>query len=175
MLLTAEFIREVQAAGWDIVAADTESVWAGCPRGGCNLRLRIKAGSSIPSVCRSTPLLPEIVVKSHVNDARPALRDRRVELGLSIKDVEDCSGIAADHLAKMEKDDPSKLPNILTFVDLANSLGYDVVLRPSAAGLPPITIGRIIETRPIQERRKIHFKAFGRIRKGRAAALLPKP
>jgi transcriptional regulator with XRE-family HTH domain len=174
-VLTPEFMKDVQGAGWNIIAADVESVWVGCPRGGCNLRLRIKAGSSIPTVCRAKAPLPEIVVNSYLDDARPAMRDRRAELGLTIRDVEDISGIAPDHLAKMEKDDPSRIPNILTFVDQVKSLGYDLVLRPSESGLPPVTIGRIIETRPIQERRKKMFRAFGRIRKGRATALLPKP
>lgn len=174
-VLTTGFVKDVQGAGWNVIASDVESVWVGCPRGGCNLRLRIKAGSSIPTVCRAKAPLPEIVVNSYLNDARPALRERRVELGLTIKDVEDVSGIAPDHLAKMEKDNPSKVPNILTFIEQAQALGYDLVLRPSDAGLPPVTIGRIVETRPIQEKRKNHMKAFARIRKGRATALLPKP
>ena len=174
-VLTTGFVRDVQGAGCNVIAADEGSVWVGCPRGGCNLRLRIKAGSAIPTVCRAKAPLPEIVVNSYINDARPALRERRVELGLTIKDVEEVSGIAGDHLAKMEKDGPSKIPNILTFIEQAKSLGYDLVLRPSDEGLPTVTIGRIIETRPIQEARKTRLRAFARLRKGRATALLPKP
>ena len=173
--LTPEYVREVQAAGWNVIAADMDSVWVGCPRGGCNLRLRLKSGSAIPSVCRTIAPMPEIVIRDWFNDFRPALRERRQELGLNIKDTEDVSGIATDHLAKMEKDDPSKVPNIMTAIYHANALGYELVLRPRSEGLPLMTINRIIETRPIQERRKVHFRHFGRVRKGRAVAALPKP
>lgn len=171
--MDGEYLRAVQAAGWMIVAVETDSVWIGCPRAGCNLKTRLKSGGHIPAVCRTDPPLPEIPVVGYLNDARPALRERRQQLGLTIRDTEDVSGIADDHLAKMEKDDPSKIPNILTFVDWAASMGYDVVLRPSV--LPPVTIARIVETREALERRKAHFRHFGRVRKGRAVAALPKP
>lgn len=173
MQVTPEYIRRVQDAGWHVVAADLESVWIGCPRGGCNLRTRLKAGGAIPTVCRSAPPIATITVDDYMRVARPALRDRRQQLGLTIKDVEEVSGIADDHLAKMEKDDPSKIPNILTFIDWARSLGFQLVLVPDA--MPQVTITKIAETREAQERRKSVYRHFGRVRKGRAVAALPKP
>jgi transcriptional regulator with XRE-family HTH domain len=173
MKVTPDFIRQVQDAGWHIVAADTDSVWIGCPRGGCNLRTRIKAGSSIPRTCRSEAPVGMIEVDDYVNVARPALRERRQQLGLTIKDIEEVSGIADDHLAKMQKENPSKIPNILTFTDWARSLGFKLVLIP--AELPQVTINKIVETRPAQERRRIVYRQFAKIRKGRGVAALPKP
>lgn len=173
MKVTPDFIRQVQDAGWHIVAADVESVWIGCPRGGCNLRTRLKAGSAIPRTCRSEAPVGMIEVDDYLNGARPSLRKRREQLGLTIKDVEEVSGIAGDHLAKIEKDDPSKIPNILTFTDWARSLGFKMVLIP--AELPQVTLNVIVETRPAQARRSIVYRQFARIRKGRGVAALPKP
>ncbi len=168
-----KFLARVQAAGWVIRQVETEKVWCGCPRAGCNLRFQISKGGHIPSICHPEDALPVIWCDSFINDARPALRERREMLGLTIKDAEDCSGIAGDHLAKFEKDEPSKIPNILTFIDLCNSLGYRVALHP--VGLPQVTLGRIADTREALDRRKASFRHFGRFRKGRGAAALPKP
>lgn len=168
-----KFLAKVQAAGWLIRQVETEKVWCGCPRAGCNLRFQISNGGHIPSVCNYEVPLAAITVENFFSDARVELRDRREMLGLTIKDVEDCSGIAGDHLAKFEKDDPTKIPNILTVRDWANTLGYTIMFHPGP--LPPITLARIAETREALERRRASFRHFGRFRKGRGAVALPKP
>jgi transcriptional regulator with XRE-family HTH domain len=148
--LDADFLRAVQRAQWLIKAADEGSVIARCPRAGCTLTVRLSPGNPIPQTCRVGPDLLEKVVQSF-EDARLFLRERREDLALSIRDVEEVAGVATDHLAKWEKDGPSKIPNTETFLEWAASLGYEVVLRP--APLPPVALRAIIETRPLIKRR----------------------
>ena len=173
MSITPEFLRRVQDAGWNIVGVDQVSLWIGCPWAGCGLKTRHKAGSAIPTACRSELPIAEIVLEDYVRQARPALRDRRQQLGLSIKELEYVSGIAGDHLAKMEKNDPSKIPNILTFTDWARTLGFKILLVPDA--MPQVMLTQIAETRAAQDRRRAVSRHFGRVRKGREVAALPKP
>lgn len=165
--ISAEFMREVQSAGWNIVAVTTDAITAGCPRSGCNLRHKIRKGGTVPAVCRTDPPLADVAVTSF-DDARIAMRERREQLWLTIKEVEDAAGLADDYLAKFEKDDPSKIPNAQAFIEWVQSLGFEMVLRPST--LPPRTMRLIEQTRVRGERRLASFRHFGRIRKGRASA-----
>lgn len=160
-----EFLREVQAAGWNIITADETDVWVGCPRAGCNLRHRLREGAAVPATCRPQPVLAEIVVEQF-DDARRAMRSRREELCLSIKDVEEAAGIAGDFLAKFEKDDVVKIPNAITFIEWVQALGYTVVLRPT--GLPPYALRIISDTRKHVVRRKASFRHFNRVRAARS-------
>jgi len=169
MTISAEFLKRVQAAGWNIVTADKEHVWGSCPRAGCNLRVKLRDGAAIPATCRPTPALAEIVVEQF-DDARVAMRARREELCLSIKDVEEAGGIAGDFLAKFEKDEVAKIPNAQTFIEWVQALGYKVVLRP--AELPPYTMRIIEQTRAQVAPRK---KAYAHFRKARKAKALPRP
>lgn len=145
-----KFLKQVQDAKWQIKAAGEDFVVAQCPRAGCNLLVNLKPGGAVPQTCRPGPDLLERVVSSF-EDARLFLRERREDLGLSIRDTEEISGAATDHMAKWEKDSPSKIPNTETFLEWAKALGYDVVLRP--APLPPLALSMIIETRPLIARR----------------------
>ena len=86
------------------------------------------------------------------DDGRVALRDRRVALGLSIREVEECAGAATDHFAKAEKDQPTRIPNIEIFIEWATSLGLELWLVPG--DLPPYTRRVIVETRQVQKARK---------------------
>jgi transcriptional regulator with XRE-family HTH domain len=140
----SSFMAAVQREGWQIKAADGEKVYAACPREGCGLILALKSGQRIPPACSGQSALAEFVVDQW-NDGRLFLRERRQSLHLSITDVEDISGIARDHMAKFEKDNPSKIPNVEAFLLQAQALGYDVVLRPSE--LPRKALAIIAETR----------------------------
>lgn len=148
--MDAAFLRAVQKAQWLIMGADEDHVIARCPRAGCSLTVKLRPGNVIPQTCRSGPDLAETVVGSF-EDARLFLRARREDLGFSIRDIEEIAGVATDHLAKWEKDAPSKIPNTETFLEWAASLGYEVVLRP--VPLPPVALRAIIETRPLLRRR----------------------
>lgn len=157
--MDAKFLRDVQAAQWLIKAVDEDHVVASCPRAGCALTVKLREGAAIPQTCRTGPDLAERVVGSF-EEIRLFLRSRREDLGLAIRDVEEVAGTATDHLAKWEKDGPSKIPNTETFLEWAQSLGYEVVLRPSA--LPPVALRAIVETRPLlrrREKRNRYYKA----------------
>jgi transcriptional regulator with XRE-family HTH domain len=148
--MDAEFLRAVQRAQWLIKAADEDYVIVRCPRAGCTLTVRLSPGNPIPQTCRVGPDLLEKVVQSF-EDARLFLRERREDLALSIRDVEEVAGVATDHMAKWEKDQPTKIPNTETFLEWSGALGFEVVLRPT--GLPPVALRAIIETRPLLKRR----------------------
>ena len=139
-----KFLRDVQAAGWQIRAVDQDKVVAGCPRSGCTLNVNLRNGAKIPETCREGPDLAEVRVRTY-DDARLFLRDRRESLSLTIREVEEVAGAAVDHLAKAEKDNPSKFPNAQLLIEWAASLGYDLVLRP--AMLPGMALRYISDTR----------------------------
>jgi len=148
--MDAEFLRAVQKAQWLIKAAGEDYVMVSCPRAGCNVTLNLTPGGFIPQTCKVGPDLLEKTVGSF-DDVRVFLRTRREDLALSIRDVEEAAGLETDHMAKFEKDNPTKIPNVTTFLEWAGALGYEVVLRPSP--LPHIALRAIIETRPFLKRR----------------------
>lgn len=160
-----KFIKDVQEAGWQIVHVDEASLVMGCPNAGCGLKSRIKVGASIPQTPCATPALAEIKINGF-DDARVFLRERRENLALSIRDVELVAGIAGDFAAKFEKDNPSKYPNVETFIDWVSALGYQIVLRP--ADLPPYTVRIIAETRDKLKSRVIMLPYHRAQRKRRA-------
>lgn len=162
--VTPEFLREVQGGGWLIITADSETVYAGCPRQGCGLQIKLKPGATVPASCRANPDLAEVVIEGF-DDARRAMRARREQLGLSIRNVEEAAGLADDYLAKFEKDDPAKIPNAQSFIEWIQSLGHELVLRPK--GLPPYTMRIISETRDQLRARRQVFNRFGKMRKDR--------
>ena len=140
-----KFLADVERAGWFIQAVDEGSVIAACPRSGCALRTKLKAGTKPPETSRPGPDLASVRMQTFDN-GREFLRDRRVALGLNIKEVEEIAGAATDHLAKAEKDNPSRIPNVEIFLEWATSLGIQVWLVPG--DLPPYTRRVIVETRP---------------------------
>lgn len=146
MTVDVKFLRDVQSAGWVIRAVDQGGVLAGCPRSGCALKVKLRQGARIPDTCRPGPDLAEVTV-GVFDDARVFLRQRRNDLALNIKEVEEVAGITVDYLAKFEKDNPSKIPNAQTFIEWAQSLGYAVVLRPDR--LPVYALRTITDTRAV--------------------------
>ena len=157
-----KFLREVQAANWIIMAADGEKLMARCPRAGCTMSVNLKPGGVIPQTCRAGADLTERVVGSF-EEARLALRERRENLALTIADVEQAAGLADYHIAKSEKDDPSKIPNIETFLNWAGALGFEVVLKP--APLPLLTLRLLAETRH-RVGRRVQRNEISRSRRG---------
>ena len=138
--IDTQFLRAVQDQGWQILDVQPDSVTGACPRMGCKVRAKLQPGASIPKTCGSGAALPEFVIVGY-DEVRRFLRRRREYLGLSQRDAEECAGMAVDHLAKMEKDDPSRIPNIQTFIEWAQTLGYEVVLRPT--DMPLVTLSRL--------------------------------
>lgn len=146
-----KFLREIQAAGWLIKAVDEGIAYGACPRSDCGLTVKLRSGTKIPEACKPGPALAEVLIE-RFDDARIFLRDRRDALLLTIREVEEVAGISVDFLAKFEKDDPSKIPNTQTFIEWAQALGYEVVLRPGT--LPAYALRTISNTRAVAGRRK---------------------
>ena len=144
MTLDPKLLKDVQAAGWLVTSASQEAVIGTCRREGCGFKGSFKAGKKVPSTALVGPGDQEKVVDGF-DDAREFLGARRRSLGLTIAEVEEISGMAQDYLAKFEKDNPSKYPNAITFIEWAQGLGYAVVLRP--AELSPLALRVISETR----------------------------
>ena len=157
------FLREVQNAGWNIEAVTENACIGRCPTLGCSMRALMTEGKQIPQrVVPGSPSL-DIVVESW-DQLKVILKDRREELGLSIREVEEVTGIADDHIAKMEPKNASRQPNVDTLKHWTGGIGYEVVLRPVA--LPPVTLAMIEETRPKYTDRRKRF-ALERQRDGR--------
>lgn len=159
-----KFIKDVQAAGWHIEAATSEFVIAKCPSVGCNLRAKLNQDQHIPQVdpgCRRSFTDRKV---EKFDDIRLILRERRENLALSIREVEEIGGIAVDHLAKMEKDEFTKQPNAQTLIEWAQALGFELVLRP--AELTNYALRTICDTRdkvaPRQKRFTLEARRRGR-------------
>ena len=157
-----DFLRALQSAGWLIKAVDEDKATVSCPRSGCGLNLTYRPGRKIHQSCAKEPTIAECPVRGF-DDARVFLRQRREDLALSIKDVEEVAGMAVDHLAKFEKDDSVRIPNAQIFFEWVQALGYQVVLKP--AELPVYALRIVAESRDKVAMRKRHF----RIRKERRA------
>ena len=155
--MTPDDLKAIQRAGWAIVGADEQSCVVKCTTFGCQMRARFVAGGAVPQ--RSVPAHNWDRVVRSFDDVREVMKDRRQELGLTIPEVEHISGIASDHLAKFEKTDWNRPPNINTLMSWATALGYEVVLRHGE--LPPVTLRWIAETRDKVATRR------GRFEKGR--------
>jgi transcriptional regulator with XRE-family HTH domain len=163
-------IKDVQDAGWLVQAVGDSFCVARCPTAGCSMRALIADGKDIPQ--RVVERGPSIDIPVGGYDAlRRVLRERRRELLLTIKETEIASGIAEDHMAKFERDEWNRQPNVDAMVEWAASLGFEVVLRP--VELPPITLRMIAESRdrvaPRQKRFDLERERDGRpfVRDGR--------
>lgn len=163
-----EFLRKVQQAGWHIEKVTEDAVQAKCPSAGCALRAMLAEGGFVPDCdpARSRDLVDRKV--ETYDDIRLMLRERRESLGLSIREVEEIGGMATDHLAKAEKDDPVKIPNANLLIEWAQSLGFELVLRPT--DMTPYAIRTICDTRGVQERRSRRFDIEAR-RRGKVASV----
>ena len=148
------FLRRVQQSGWRIESVDGDTCTVRCPRAGCDMRARFRAALDVPP--RNLPLHSLDEPVRSFDDARALLKARREELGLTIAEVEHVSGIADDHLAKCERTAFDKMPNVQTFMEWAQALGFDVILRP--AELPPVVLRVISETRDKLPARRRRFE-----------------
>jgi transcriptional regulator with XRE-family HTH domain len=154
-------LKKVQDAGWLIIASDDGGVLARCPSHGCGLKVRIPYGTNVQSCDPGLSRSPTDMPVGSFEDLRLFLQSRREELGLSISEIESISGLSVDHVAKAEKENPARLPNVDTVIYWANALGFEVVLRP--AELSAMALRIIAETRPLQpRRRKLYQRAAHR-------------
>lgn len=158
-----KFLTAVQLAGWTIASVEEDHVIGRCPNSGCGLVAKLSQDAHVPVVdpTRRRPVLDKTVVD--YDDLRTYLRARREDLCLSIRDVEEIAGLECDHLAKMEKDDPARLPNLQMVLYWANAVGMDIVLRPML--MPPIALTAIADTRDKVEQRRQRNKLEGRRRR----------
>lgn len=148
MKMTKEFMSDVQRSGW-IIEAVGETACAGrCPRSGCGMVAKITDPAAIPTVRREGH--GGVVIGSN-EDMRLALRAKRKHLKLTQEEVEMCAGLTAHHVAKAEKDDPSRIVTIDTVAVWAGALGYQLVLMP--VPLPPTTLSAIERSREIASTR----------------------
>jgi transcriptional regulator with XRE-family HTH domain len=160
------FLKDVQLRGWPIERVNPSDVVVGCPNESCSVRVRLKSGAAFPAPCTSGGKARQQPV-TDFEDARKFLRERREELRLTIRDVEDISGMADDFLAKFEKENPSKYPNVQTFVEWAKSLGFQVVLVPGE--FTPKALRIIAETRHLMTARD-QMTSVHRARRAASAA-----
>lgn len=165
MSLDQFFLRQLQRSGWIILAAEQDRVLCGCPRDGCEVSMCLAPDSHIPQTSGRGPDYADVAVSSF-EDARLFLRQRRESLAYTIREVEEIAGIAVDFLAKFEKDDPSKIPNAMTFIEWSQALGYDVVLRPGK--LTPNALRVLADTRDKLEQRRSKFRIHAARRASRA-------
>jgi transcriptional regulator with XRE-family HTH domain len=161
-----KFLKECEDAGWHLEFVGDDFVVGKCPSVGCGLRAKLDQDRAVPCADpgRRRDVL-DLKVGSY-DEARTVLRERRETLGLTISEVEELAGATVDHLAKAEKDGPSKVPNAQLLLEWAQALGYEVVLRPTE--LPALTRRVICDTRDRLEARRKRFRLEGRRRSKRA-------
>ena len=87
MALDQVFLRQIQRAGWTILAADAGRVLCGCPRDGCDVRLSLRPDGYIPQTSGKGPDYADVTV-TNFEDARVFLRRRRESLAYTIREVE---------------------------------------------------------------------------------------
>lgn len=150
--MSMDDLKRVQRAGWLIVASDEDKTIAKCPANGCGLCVSIPHGAKVQSCDPGLVRAPSDIPVGNFEDLRQVLRDRRRELLLTIPETESVSGLSVDHIAKAEKENPVRLPNVDTVIYWAGALGFELVLRPT--GLPPAALRIISETRQFAKRRR---------------------
>ncbi len=163
-MIDAKFLRTVQEAGWHIESASEKAVTGRCPAQGCQQCATLKPGDDIPAVDPDGHRDRRDIPVETFDDLRGHLRQRREQLGLTIKETEEIGGIAQDHLAKFEKDDSRRLPNAQTAIEWAQALGYQVVLRPGP--MTALGLRTIADTRPKLKHRKRRFEIEAERRTG---------
>lgn len=150
-----KFLKRVQESGWSIDVVGDGNCVGKCPTAGCSMRALITDGKHIPRRVVENGPSQDISLPDY-NVARLTLQGRRQGLGLTIREVEEVSGLADDHVAKFEPENWQRQPTLDTFITWAATLGFDVVLRP--ADLPPITLRKVSETRAVQAKRQRRFE-----------------
>lgn len=149
--MDTEFLHDIQRAGWAIAEVGSEDVIGTCRSRGCKMAAKLAPGAFIPKVCRpdGNPHDIPIEVWQHI---REQLYQRRVDLGLTIKEVETIAGIAIDQLAKCERDGSTRIPNFQTIMEWGMTLGMGFYMRPG--NLPAPTLRYIVDTRDLADRRR---------------------
>lgn len=140
-----KFIKFCQDKGWHIEAVTESAVVGKCPSAGCQMRAKLEQGGHVPAVdpgCRRPAADRKV---ASYDDVREILRERRTSLLLNIPEVEEIAGLANSHLAKAEKNSPTRIPNMQIMIEWAQALGYEFVLRPIE--LTPYAVRTICETR----------------------------
>lgn len=146
--MNPDFLKSVQRCGWQVQSADESGCIARCPTPGCGVRVALKSSSSIPKRAVEGWTIEKVV--DSLDTGRRFLKERREDLCLTIAEVEEIAGMATDHLAKFERENWAtagtvRSLNFETFKNLAEALGYRVVLVPGL--LPPLALRIISETR----------------------------
>jgi transcriptional regulator with XRE-family HTH domain len=165
MSITPEFMAAIQKAGWRIVAADDHCVTCACGNPGCSLKIKLEPAKPIPRPWDES----SVVAWERVTDAdglRRSLRNRREELGLTIPEVEEGIGLVDGHLGKIEKDYPSKIPNVMTLLWLMRCLGLAMYIAPYE--LPHPMLRTISATRSKIAYRRLRVKIFRELRRLKA-------
>lgn len=156
-----DFLKALQIAGWIIKTVDEERAVVSCPRAGCGLDLAYRPGAKIHQACEDSRIGAQRVDSfSHL---AKVLRERREDLCLSIKDVEEICGMAEDYLAKFEKDNPARVPPFNTIRDWAEGLGFSIWIMPE--NMPALALRLISSNRDKVAMRKRHFKVYRQRRK----------
>lgn len=151
--ITLDFLRQVQGARWQIESASQDAVIARCPQEGCGMRSRLRPGGHMPE--RGEPDYTGDVVVQSPEQARNVMIARRKDLCLTVREIEDLSGLTVDHVAKIEAEIRLN-PQLDTLITLANTCGFDVVLRPMP--LPTAVLRVLADTRNVEPRRVRRFK-----------------
>lgn len=150
--MSTEDLKRAQDRGWVIKSASDTAMTVQCPSHGCNLMAKIQYGGHVPQVDPCLSRAPDEQPIGSYEDLRLILRARRRELGLTITEIEEVAGLTKDHIAKAEKNDPTRIPGMDTISFWATALGYEIVLRRGP--LPKVTLRTITETRRYQESRR---------------------
>ena len=147
-----EFLAKVQAAGLMVRRVEEKHLVAQCQVQGCGMLMKLSILDQVPDHGRDFRRANSWDVPTY-DDMRKILRRRREEISLTIAEVEDIVGFANDHLAKIENDRATRIPNAMTLFDWIHALGFQVALVPGE--MPATTLQTIADTRdsiPIRER-----------------------
>jgi hypothetical protein len=143
--ITEAFLRRIQEAGWLVERVEQDHVVAKCPADGCALRARLRPEQPIS---RRSAIVhgsdDHFAVVNSYDDLRVALRRRREDLALSQYEVDELGGFTSAHIAKAEKDNPIRYMTLHNVIAWANTLGLELVLRPSP--VPSIAMKQIVES-----------------------------
>lgn len=157
------WLARIQRAGWAILRVSEKEVVASCPAHGCGMKAKLREGGAIPWVDPDGRRNRSDIPIGTEDAGRQLLRWRREELGLAMDEVEDLVGLTPGHINKLEKDEPDRGLRLQMFLEIAEALGYEVVIRP--AELPSKTLTYLTQTRHLYEKRR---RRFARERERRA-------
>jgi transcriptional regulator with XRE-family HTH domain len=162
MSVTPEFLAAIQKAGWRISAADETCAICRCGNPGCSLQIKLVPNKPIPTAWSDTEVLSWTKI-TDIQELRLALRSRREDLGLIIPEIEAEAGLADHHLGKIEKDYPTKIPNVQTLLWLMRALGLSMYIAPDE--FPKPVLRAIAESRARLDYRRLRVRIFRGLRK----------